>query len=272
MTAGASLGIERGSHFDFCPSKSFSSGSTGTLVVHTVDEFTSIMRPLDCSWSLGKSGFAKYQTQQSSTEMSGNSFRVFVEESDGSLLDAVRSFERDFPRVTGRGGAARMHIVTDKNSAHLSIATRAGKMLFSILDERCTANGLTHIDKEPPFDIQHLGTILLASTHFYAYLNLSDSNSKKDRMLRDHIRIECYALRNCGTVQKPIIVEDGENVVKDGAITISLQAESDTAEVRSKPYGFKVTSSYSQPVFVYMFYFDNIDLSISTLEALCCYL
>jgi hypothetical protein len=128
---------------------------------------------------------------------------------------------------------------------------------FEPMDSTCQDYGLKRIPHAAPLEVQPIYFVLASAARFHWHLSHSSSQEKLA------VTFKCTKLGEDTSkpyeyTNKPILVPQGDNLVKAGEITVDLD------DRPSVGYGFKITNNCEYPLYAALFYFDMSDLSIST--------
>jgi hypothetical protein len=139
--------------------------------------------------------------------------------------------------------------VDSKVEAELDIALEDGQVVFNILDPRVTNFGLTRI----PFHISpkadDVYPVIRAAARYLWHLR-----TNKNPAFQNKVRIEFKQLMVTREIQPY-----GPDLNIDGVIDFIVDEKA--------MYGIRIVNDTAEPLYPYLFYFDNTDLSIS--ECLC---
>ncbi|KAK0234488.1 hypothetical protein EDD85DRAFT_774432 [Armillaria nabsnona] len=251
LDAGEAHGITKNAEFAVFAGRSMSS-ALGTVVVSNTAAFTSSCRflsarPDEAPFRLATPGYA-LQTRVGEDQ----DVRLFVENNERLLgvferiANEMEAGKRGFRLVKSRADEPDLVVAADGDVIH-----------FEIMDKICRQHGLTHM----PFgvdidDSDALRRILQSSADFYWYLRHSNKRSPLATST-----LECMKLKETGEYTddlEEVLRPDpnGHNLNVGGVIMVDVDEEG--------IYGFKITDAMSVPLYVWMFYFDVSDLSISS--------
>ncbi len=251
LEAGEAHGITKNAEFSVFADRSMTS-ALGTVVVSNTATFTSSCKLLsalgnEAPFPLATSGYA-LQTRAGEDQ----DVRLFVENNERLLgvferiANEMEAGKRGFRLVKSRADEPDLVVAADGDVIH-----------FEIMDKLCRQHGLTRM----PFgvdidDSDALRRILQSLADFYWYLRHS---SKRSPLATS--TLECMKLKETGEytddLEEVLMPDpDGHNLNVGGVIMVDVGEEG--------IYGFKITDTMSVPLYVWMFYFDVSDLSIST--------
>ncbi|KAK0502237.1 hypothetical protein EDD18DRAFT_1139863 [Armillaria luteobubalina] len=240
LEAGEAHGITKNAEFAIFSDQSMTT-HLGTVVVANTADFTSSCkifstRSDETSFPLTSPGYA-LQTRVGEEQ----DVRLYVEK-DERLLDISQRISDEMR--SDKGGKRGIHLVeSHEDAADLATIADGDNFHFEIMDK-------LQID-----DSDTIRRVLQSSADFYWYLRHS---SKGIRLTAN--TLECMKLKESGAYTddfEDILMPDpdGHNLNNGDMIMIDVDEEA--------IYGYKITNTVSEPLYVSMFYFDVSDLSIS---------
>ena len=250
MDAGTARGVDAGDEFALYddPQPSRKSHPLGTFVVREARQFDSTIAPCpDTSqFELHTPAFALLTKAGSRQDL-----RVYI----ARHRKLSRTFEALVKLQNERPERPRVLVVKKKKDAKLGIDMDRNKVMFDILDERVTAFNLRRIPFSVPSDATILYPILDAAAHFHWHLHRTDEN----RNLEKKVRLEFTKVEQVEDMYdddlNPVIEPIGNNLNKESVI--------DLVANNKVMYGIKILNDSPLPLYPFLFYFDNNNLSIS---------
>ncbi|KDR76515.1 hypothetical protein GALMADRAFT_1328284, partial [Galerina marginata CBS 339.88] len=176
----------------------------------------------------------------------------------GALAELKVFISPDMPLLPDFVGMQSITIVDDPSVAHLVVERENDETAFVILDKRLTAHGIAKYAHKAKAD--DMITVLQGAAHYYYHLNRSYLTSK---YIEKGIEMEFFKLDESTDQYDedtlPLASRlSGENLLKDGVITLSLRDDVDDI------YGIRITNTSGLDLYPSIFYFNNRELSIST--------
>jgi len=221
----------------------------GVMVPDKVQRVRTFMRPLSGPGpSLDKAAFA-IQTRSGALE----ELKVFIPLED----PLIPVFEATLMQMrTLSNNRHRIMLVHDPSAAHLAIERENDEIAFVFLDKRITARGITKYALKAKAD--DMTPVLQGAAHYHYHLNRSYLTSKK---IEQEIKVEFFKLEFSGQLDEGTFRllrrPSGENLLKDGIITLSLR------DGINDVFGIRITNTSKWDVYPSIFYFNTSELSIS---------
>jgi len=210
----------------------------GVMVPVDVEPFRTIMRSLsEPGPPLGKAAFA-IQTRPGVLQK----LKVFIPVFTATLMQV-----KTLSRIT---------LVDDPSIAHLAIERVNDEISFVFLDKRITAHGITKYALKAKAD--DMIPVLRSAAHYHYHLNRSYLTSEE---IEQQIKVEVFKLEFCGQLDEGTFRllrrPAGENLLKDGIITLSL------CDGINDVFGIRIANTSKWDIYPSIFYFNNSELSIS---------
>ncbi|KAK0187308.1 hypothetical protein F5146DRAFT_1105099 [Armillaria mellea] len=250
LEAGEAHGIAKNAEFAVFADRSMTS-PLGAVVVSRITAFTSscqyfTTRGDETPFPLADPGYA-LQTRVGADQ----DVRLFIEPDERLLgvfkpiADEMQTMKREFRLVKSRDDEPDLVITVDGDVVN-----------FEIMDKLCRQHELTRM----PFNIKihdsyTIHCVLQGSADFYWYFHHSSKASPLSACT-----LECMKLRETGEytdMLEAVWIPDpnGNNLNVGGVIMVDVAEEA--------IYGFRITNTSAANLYVWMFYFDMSDLSIS---------
>ena len=221
----------------------------GVMVPDKAKPFRTIMRPLsEPGPSLDMAAFAIQTRAGALAEL-----KVIIPPED----QLIPAFEAQMKTLSD--GHHRITLVDDPSVAHLAIERENDEMAFVFLDKRITAHGITKYALKAKAD--DMIPVLQGAAHYHYHLNRSYLAVER---IKEVIKVEVFKLEFSGhfdegtfrLLRRP----SGENLLKDGIITLSLR------DGINDVFGIRITNTSTVDLYPSIFYFNNSELSISGLS------
>lgn len=155
----------------------------------------------------------------------------------------------------------RMEItLSDLGAAEISAVVVGNKIAFDTHDPRVMQYGLTRLPKTVDQDVDAIHSVLCGIAHYSYHLRRTNVTPPKfDGVpLREKIVVEFFRLQEGG------FGEDGTRQMVPGA-NLNVPGAGIDLVVGEALYGFKIVNNSPLDLYPYFFFFDNCDLSISSL-------
>ncbi|PPQ90221.1 hypothetical protein CVT25_001664 [Psilocybe cyanescens] len=180
----------------------------------------------------------------------GNKLNISIIRDDSPLsCDVVKQLveqDSDILRFVGRN-----------NEHQLLVLMRNGKAVIEIRDRDEKLKRLLMVGTS---DVSIIGCILEYASHFLWHLRRSPSLETNDFHVARDITLETWRLSSVDGSYTSASSPVGDNLNQDGIIRISV-ANTDESSLK---LGFKLTNISKSGLFVWVFAFDILDLSIDT--------
>ena len=130
-----------------------------------------------------------------------------------------------------------------------------GKVRFTVTDPRVTGHGLFRLNQDIPLD--NLDSVIRAAQHYYWHLlrENPDFSFINNARLDSKIILDFYKLEQTGAFVKSI-GDPIEKVIVGQDVIVKVDADNTTW------YGIELENKTNVPLYPYLFFFDNSDLSI----------
>jgi hypothetical protein len=130
-----------------------------------------------------------------------------------------------------------------------------GGVHFTVTDPRVTDHGLSRLDRDIPLD--NLESVIRAAQHYYWHLLRENSafSFPNNTKLDSNVTLDFYKLKQTGTFVKSI-GDPIERVIVGQNVIVKVAADNTTW------YGIELKNKTTVPLYPYLFFFDNSDLSI----------
>ena len=184
-----------------------------------------------------------------------------------------------FQKVSGEKARLQLYIFPDANGRdvilsklseiqHLFSCTKTeeeaslvlqlnaqGRVHFTFTDSRVTDHGLSRLDRDIPLD--NLESVIRAAQHYNWHLlrENPDFSFSDDSRLDSKVALDFYKLRQTGAFVKSI-GNPIEKVIVGQDMIVKVVADNTTW------YGIELKNKTNAPLYPYLFFFDNSDLSI----------
>jgi hypothetical protein len=250
VEAGAAHGITYGAEFAMYNTRDIhpTTEPLGNLKVITIEPFSTTVEVMSgSSFDLGTEVFALQTCAGQEVDL-----RLHVP-LDGKLMSVFEALAEEMKQK----GPAPMKIKFEekKECAYLDIAFEDDHIVFNIMDPLVTVHGLNRLPYSVKPNVNDLYHIIRAAAHYHWHLRRTSS----ERILQKKVTIEFFQIRYVEGQYtddlEPIIVRDGENLVRDNVV--ELIADEDVM------YGVKILNHTTLDLYPSLFLFDNSDLSIS---------
>lgn len=145
--------------------------------------------------------------------------------------------------------------LVDRSGADLEVRREGDDIVFGLLDQRVISHGLTRCIFKAKPDPASISQVIQGAAHYYYHLNRSYLTRDN---LRESMTIEFMKLQPVWNYDVGISgwMPVGENLIKDGMITLDIDDTNDNL------YGIRVTNRGAVNLYPNIFYFDNSELSI----------
>lgn len=271
VQAGEAHGVTRGAHFNLFPDQSPDSPAFDGFIVLQTGAFESVVRrkagnpdfivPAPTSGRSVPTAWA-LQTLVGERE----DIRVFIPLKD-LFIDLFHYIAVQM-QETGKE-TMRIHLVEENEPVDLVLHVEDEQseenrwVSFEPMDSTCQGYGLKRMPHSAPLEATPLYFILASAARFHWHLRRSSSQE----MLARSVTVECTKLGEDTSkpytyTTDPILVPQGDNLVKGGKIVIDLDSRP------SAEHGFTITNHSTYPLYAALFYFDMSDLSISMCRCL----
>ncbi|KAF8970186.1 caspase domain-containing protein [Flammula alnicola] len=146
-----------------------------------------------------------------------------------------------------------------KEEASLVLQLNAqGRVLFTITDRRVTDHGLSSLSRDIP--LNGLESVIRAAQHYHWHLfrENTDLSLPNNTGLDRKVTLDFYKLKQTGPFAT-VVSADGDPVKKDIAdkdVVVKVVADNKTW------YGIELKNKTTVPLYPYLFFFDNSDMSI----------
>lgn len=246
LQAGEVQGITSGSLFSIFSTENMTSVPLGSLVAHDVRPFSTVLHRLrDVALFRIPSPAWALQTQ-----IGDNVFVNVAIPAENDFLPVIR-------HIKEAGNGTMIRIVEDQ-SHEIAVVGIDGCAGFVLTDEKCCENNLRRLPIMVSLDVDEIYSILSHAAHFFWDLRRLGKKPTLFVTLEAYEVIVDYALDSLQTGS--IFNATGKNLSNGNAIKISLQ---DGTETR---YGFKLISSSSQSLYVWIFSFNMANLSVGAFK------
>ncbi|KAH8817924.1 caspase domain-containing protein [Flagelloscypha sp. PMI_526] len=237
MDAGMAHGIVPGAHFDILPGYDPSYSPVSSFLVtddnldifHTVISNGTDIPPI--AWA--RHTFGGYQLPVRFPSP-GDDNEVIAELRDTCAWDSKKRF------------------VLEPEDGHyeLSVTSQDGSAIIQLTDKKCLDAGLRYLPNLP-LEFDSIYPILNAAPHFFWHLRRKPRNENSVT-----VTLEAWELSNVRSRTKR--GPTGENLCRDGVIRIPIQNDGTSAF-----YGYNVQNLSGMDLYVWIFSFNFLDLSIS---------
>jgi hypothetical protein len=239
MDAGTAHGITDGAEFAVYKDRQISPelSPLGTLLVHDTRAFLATLDvvPGTNRFALEEPAFA-LQTKTGVEQ----DLRLHIA-IDEKLIDVFRALAKD---MQSPGPDHRRILLVDKEDAEFDVALEDGQIVFNILDTLVAKFGLTRLPVSVSPNVDSVYPVIRAAAHYRRHLR----RSNKKAIFQNSVRVE---FRQLSLSREPY----GTDLNINGIIDIVVDEE--------VMYGIKIINNTTKPLFPWLFYFDNSDLSIS---------
>jgi len=259
LNAGAVDGVCPDAEFTiYADHSSLPSGpSLGVMVPDEVEGFQTIMRSLsEPGPSLDETTFA-IQTRSGALE----GLKVFIPLED----PLIPAFKATLMKMKALSHVRhRIMLVDDPSVAHLAIEGENDEIAFIFFDNRVTAHGITKYALKAKAD--DMIPVLQGAAHYHYHLNRSYLAFEG---MEEMIKVEVFKLEFSSQLDEGTFRllrrPSGENLLKDGIITLSLR------DGINDVFGIRIINTSAVDLYPSIFYFNNSELSISG-SSLCLYM
>ena len=133
-----------------------------------------------------------------------------------------------------------------------------GRVRFTVTDPRVTGHGLFRLDQDIPLD--NLDSVIRAAQHYYWHLLRKNPHFSfiNNARLDSKVNLDFYKLKQTGNFVKTVksIGDPIEKVIVGQDVVVKVVADNTTW------YGIELENKTTMPLYPYLFFFDNSDLSI----------
>lgn len=243
LQAGSAQGITDGAKFAiYSPNNMENSPAPLIATAKSVGAFTALLK-IPRNMIISPLSVAM-QTRAGRRE----DLRLFVPLHD-EFRDMYRSLCESEYRSSHNFGSTIL--VDSPDLAHLKVTWKDSWVTFSVVDEMATRYGFEH-QFEVFANLNLVAAVLRKASHFYRELNRINCNHDINGL----VEIELYKLQESGYDERGILmrIPIWPNLCPNQSIDIVVEEEA--------PYGIRIVNNSRHDFYVYVYYFDNSDLSI----------
>ena len=178
-----------------------------------------------------------------------------------------RLYSRAVESMSSDGTRQRIRLVEASQSYELALCTETTteggeEVFFDITDPICLSKGFKRLPKSIPFDVDHIYAVLECAADFFWDLRRSRRSPKTVKLsgLASYITFEAWQISESDTIDDygPNYKPTGEKLNDDaGYVQIPI-----TDNYSDSKYGFRLTSTYPYPLYVWLFSFNISELSV----------
>jgi hypothetical protein len=279
IEAGQAQGITKGAQFAAFISRNVDEKPIGYLVAAEIGAGSTRLVPDPNS---DMDGIPQKATWALQTTIGENSIDVAIavpplESAFHPIIEhVVREMKKESP------GANRIQLVGQGTHHEIAISGVGNQVVFDITDTTCVGFGLRRLAHSVQLssDASKLYSVFGAASDFFHHLR----RSNKGAPLANVVSVGAYLLEEyypdnaSKYMGEPQFRPEGESLVeKDGIMIPEHVYEEDSTPFnlfvvdRQRYYGFKISSSLNQPLYVWILAFDMNKLSIGLFTCQCSY-
>ncbi|KAH8793127.1 caspase domain-containing protein [Flagelloscypha sp. PMI_526] len=243
MGAGEAHGTMPGAEFDILPEYDPSSLAIGNFLVKgtTLGAFSAVVPAGNglppAAWALHKRGGYQLPIKFESSRVE-NEDMIIDQLKNACVLDSKERF------VLGLDGS----------SPELCVTSHDGSISIQLTDQQCLNAGLRCLPSLP-LQFDKVYPVLNTAHHFFWHLRRTSSG--EDRL---PVALEAWQLRTARIAARRTPI--GDNLCQDGVIRIPINADGTS----SGYFGYKILNMSGVDLYVWMFSFNFLDLSIRLLH------
>ncbi|KAH8804061.1 caspase domain-containing protein, partial [Flagelloscypha sp. PMI_526] len=243
MNAGEAHGINPGTVFSILPENDPSSLAVGEFVVtdtslhffYTVISTRISMPPI--AWALQRYG--------------GYQLSIKFQSSGEGIADEIIS---QLKTTCVQDSKKRFLLTFDDGHCELSVTSQNGSVVIEITDEQCRSAGLRYLPSLP-LQCDKVYPVLNAAYQFFWHLRRKPNH--EDVL---PVELEAWQLRTARRAAQRMPI--GDNLCREGVIRIPINSDGTS----SAYFGYKIVNLSEEDLFVWMFSYNFLDLSIRLLH------